>query len=103
MAQDFYGAFGQDSYGTIGNDTTIAQADMEGVSFTMIQALEKRTKAQAEEIELLKKENAALKQQQGEAADKWAQSQAELLTRVNRLEASVEKMDANAKTVAGTK
>ncbi len=43
MAQDFYAAFGKDSYGAVGNDTTIAQADMDGVSFIAIQALEKRT------------------------------------------------------------
>jgi hypothetical protein len=57
MAQDFYAAFGRDSYGTVGNDTTISQADMEGVSFVAIQALEKRT----QEIEKLKAEIALLK------------------------------------------
>ncbi|MES2703284.1 MAG: tail fiber domain-containing protein [Bacteroidota bacterium] len=54
MAQDFYAAFGKDAYGTVGNDTTINQADMEGVSFVAIQALVKRT-------EDLQEENAALK------------------------------------------
>jgi hypothetical protein len=56
MAQDFYAAFGNDGVGTIGNDTTINQADMEGVSFVAIQALVQRT-------EDLKKENEQLKQQ----------------------------------------
>jgi hypothetical protein len=56
MAQDFYASFGHDKMGVIGNDTTIGQADMEGVSFIMIQALERRT---AE----LQKENAELKAQ----------------------------------------
>jgi hypothetical protein len=56
MAQDFYAAFGNDGVGTIGNDTTINQADMEGVSLVAIQALVKRT-------EELKKENEQLKQQ----------------------------------------
>jgi hypothetical protein len=66
MAQDFYAAFGKDKYGTIGNDTTINQADFDGVNMIAIQALEKRTAGQQaqletynhslkQEIELLKK------------------------------------------------
>lgn len=43
MAQDFYAAFGHDEYGTIGTDTTINQADLEGVNLIAIQALVKRT------------------------------------------------------------
>ena len=39
MAQDFYAAFGKDAYGTIGNDTTINQADFDGVNLIAIQAL----------------------------------------------------------------
>ena len=62
MAQDFYAAFGKDSYGTIGNDTTINQADMEGVSFIAIQALEKRTKELQKEVDQLKMKNASLQQ-----------------------------------------
>ncbi len=61
MAQDFYAAFGEDEYGTVGNDTTINQADMEGVSFTAIQALVKRTEELQKEIAQLKNENHGLK------------------------------------------
>jgi hypothetical protein len=43
MAQDFYNAFGRDALGTIGCDTLINQADFDGVNFTAIQALVKRT------------------------------------------------------------
>ena len=43
MAQDFFKAFGQDSYGNIGTDTTINKADLEGVNLIAIQALVKRT------------------------------------------------------------
>ncbi|MGG7662670.1 tail fiber domain-containing protein [Dyadobacter sp. BHUBP1] len=43
MAQDFFKAFGYDSYGTIGTDTTINQADLEGVNLIAVQALVKRT------------------------------------------------------------
>eukprot|EP01041_Mallomonas_annulata_P000225 gene225-410_t len=79
MAQDFYAAFGKDTYGTVGNDTTINQADMEGVSFVAIQALERRTQEQAAEIEALKKENAMLK----------SQTIAELTERLQAVEASL--------------
>jgi len=54
MAQDFYAAFGKDKYGSIGNDTTINQADFDGVNMIAIQALEKRTALQQKEIEELK-------------------------------------------------
>lgn len=70
MAQDFHAAFGKDSYGTIGNDTTINQSDFLGVNFMAIQALEKRTEslitqndAQDKIIEMLKSQNAMLIQQ----------------------------------------
>lgn len=71
MAQDFYTAFGNDGIGTIGNDTTINQADFDGVNLVAIQALVKRTEEQQKEIalykealEILKKEVAALKKTQ---------------------------------------
>ncbi|GAA4466361.1 hypothetical protein GCM10023093_20390 [Nemorincola caseinilytica] len=63
MAQDFYAAFGHDKYGTVGNDTTINQADMEGVSFVAIQALEKRTRDMQAEIDRLTKENTDLRKE----------------------------------------
>jgi hypothetical protein len=68
MAQDFYAAFGNDGIGTIGNDTTINQADFDGVNLVAIQALVKRTEEQQKEInhykealEILRKEVEALK------------------------------------------
>jgi hypothetical protein len=51
MAQDFYAAFHLDG---IGADTTINSMDIDGVNMIAIQALEKRTKEQAEEIKELK-------------------------------------------------
>jgi len=66
MAQDFYAAFGNDGVGTIGNDTTIASADFDGVNFIAIQALEKRTaqlKEKINEISDLKKDNQQLKEE----------------------------------------
>lgn len=61
MAQDFFAAFGKDKYGTSGNDTTINQADMEGVTFIAVQALEKRTQELQQENALLKGEMEKLK------------------------------------------
>jgi hypothetical protein len=60
MAQDFYAAFGTDKYGTIGNDTTISQADMEGVSFIAIQALVKENEALKAKINQLENKNSTL-------------------------------------------
>ncbi|MFT3980105.1 MAG: tail fiber domain-containing protein [Ferruginibacter sp.] len=64
MAQDFYNAFGHDSYGTIGCDTLVNPIDMIGIDMAAIQALEKRTQkitAQDLQIEALRKENDELK------------------------------------------
>jgi hypothetical protein len=43
MAQEIFHYFGRDAYGTIGNDTTLASADMDGIMMVCLQALEKRT------------------------------------------------------------
>ena len=60
MAQEFYAAFGKDDHGTIGNDTTINQADFDGVNLIAIQALEKRTTRIQKENEALTKKNQEL-------------------------------------------
>jgi hypothetical protein len=61
MAQDFFDAFGHDSYGTIGTDTTINQADFEGVNLIAIQALVKRTQQLREKNAELLLEVASIK------------------------------------------
>jgi len=43
MAQEWFAAFGHDGIGVIGNDTTLASADVDGVLCIAVQALEKRT------------------------------------------------------------
>jgi Chaperone of endosialidase len=43
MAQDFFAAFGHDSIGQIGTETTINSGDMAGILMIAVQALEKRT------------------------------------------------------------
>jgi hypothetical protein len=56
MAQEIFHYFGTDKYGTIGNDTTIASADMDGIMMICLQALEKRTKELNDAIIELKTE-----------------------------------------------
>jgi len=46
MAQEWFAAFGRDGIGTIGDDTTLASADVDGVLCIAVQALEKRTSEQ---------------------------------------------------------
>lgn len=43
MAQEIFNYFGKDEFGTIGNDTTLASADIDGIMMICLQALEKRT------------------------------------------------------------
>jgi hypothetical protein len=43
MAQEIYNFFGHDGKGTIGCDTLLASADMDGIMMICLQALEKRT------------------------------------------------------------
>jgi hypothetical protein len=69
MAQEFYAAFGKDRYGTIGNDTTINQADFDGINLIAIQALEKRTNQLKIENEKLKNEDAALNKKLAEITE----------------------------------
>ncbi|MBI2090445.1 MAG: hypothetical protein HYT78_17170 [Deltaproteobacteria bacterium] len=61
MAQDFFAAFGNDGIGTIGTPTTINSGDMAGILMIAVQALERRTAEQRQEIDSLKTENADLK------------------------------------------
>lgn len=63
MAQDFFKAFGHDSYGTIGTDTTINQADLEGVNLIGVQALAKRTQQLREKHSELLREIESIKTQ----------------------------------------
>ena len=56
-------AFGHDEFGEIGCDTLINQQDFLGVNLIAIQALEKRTTIQQNEIRDLKALNILLQQQ----------------------------------------
>lgn len=59
MAQEFFAAFGHDGIGTIGTDTTIATADIDGVMMIAIKALVKENeqlKAGLENLRMEKEE-----------------------------------------------
>lgn len=69
MAQDFYNAFGKDSFGVIGNDTMVNPIDMMGIAYSAIQALEKRTDRLRIENQQLKNEVSTSKVHLSEIAD----------------------------------
>jgi hypothetical protein len=50
MAQEIFHYFGHDGIGTIGNDTTLATADMDGIIMICLQALEQKVRDQMSEI-----------------------------------------------------
>jgi hypothetical protein len=83
MAQDFYNAFGHDGIGTIGNDTTIASADFDGINFIAIQALEKRT--MKNEGQIMKNDEQTAKNLK--LIDELQQQNQMLMERLARLEA----------------
>jgi hypothetical protein len=78
MAQEWFAAFGRDGIGTIGNDTTLASADVDGVLCIAVQALEKRTaeidkktaelQQKTDEIASLKEKVASLESAQAQFA-----------------------------------
>ncbi|WP_300598618.1 tail fiber domain-containing protein [Niabella sp.] len=68
MAQEFYSLFGNDGTGTIGNDTTIASADIDGVMMIALQALVKQTDALQNQIKQLAAANKKLQQQVAQLA-----------------------------------
>jgi len=55
MAQEIFRYFGKDELGTIGNDTTLSTADMDGIIMICLQALEKRTSELKETTERISK------------------------------------------------
>jgi hypothetical protein len=65
MAQDFYKAFGQDAFGTIGTDTTINQADFDGINLIAVQALIRRMEEMSLEIATIKAELAEARSEHG--------------------------------------
>ncbi|MBO9594746.1 MAG: tail fiber domain-containing protein [Niabella sp.] len=68
MAQEFHSLFGHDGVGTIGNDTTIAGADIDGVMMIALQALVKQTDALQNQVKQLTAANKNLQQQVAQLA-----------------------------------
>lgn len=94
MAQDFFDAFGRDSYGTIGNDTTVSPLDLLGVAYSGIKALEKRSTTLAKENEQLKADNLALQKKIDEIQQQFASNNASnqvLADKIAMLEMQVNK------------
>ena len=99
MAQDFYKAFGKDSYGTVGNDTTINQADFDGINFIAIQALEKRTADLQNSNQQLVEKNAKLEQMVAQLQASLKEQQNVLAERLKTLEALVQKQTPAKETI----
>ena len=57
MAQEWHAAFGRDGVGTIGCDTLLASADVDGIAYIAIKGLEQRTAEQAATIAALYDKN----------------------------------------------
>ncbi len=79
MAQDFFAAFGHDELGIIGEDTSINQADFDGVNLIAIQALIK-------EVDQLKHDNQVLHTELDAARQNEKTTQS-LMRKVEKLEA----------------
>ena len=77
MAQEWFAAFGHDGIGTVGDDTTLASADVDGVLCIAVQALEMRTATNHTDISalqtLLNAKDAEIKQLRSEKDAEIAQ------------------------------
>lgn len=56
MAQEWFAAFGHDGIGVIGDDTSLASADVDGVLCIAVQALEQRTSENLGQVAALRKQ-----------------------------------------------
>ncbi len=88
MAQDFFAPFGKDKYGTVGNDTTIASADFDGINFIAIQALEKRTAA----LQTTLSKNSEVMKAKDELLQKQAKRIDNLQKQIDHLKAMMQQM-----------
>ena len=87
MAQDFYSAFGHDSVGTIGTETTLNLGDVTGILMIAAQQLEKRTSDQKEEIKALHDKNDSQAKQIEALKAETAALKSEVAKRNTRLDA----------------
>lgn len=68
MAQEFHSLFGNDGTGIIGNDTTIASADIDGVMMIALQALVKQTETLQQQVKQLTEANKKIQQRVAQLA-----------------------------------
>ncbi|MCF3109750.1 tail fiber domain-containing protein [Niabella sp. CC-SYL272] len=68
MAQEFHSLFGNDGVGIIGNDTTIAGADIDGVMMIALQTLAKQTETLQHQVKQLAEANKKLQQRVAQLA-----------------------------------
>jgi hypothetical protein len=89
MAQEIFHYFGKDEYGTIGNDTTLAPGDMDGIMIVCLQALEKRTTELKTAVSELQKAN--------EKIALVEKNNSEMQKRMERLEQMIASFSTNDK------
>jgi hypothetical protein len=70
MAQEFFAAFGNDGIGIIGNDTTLATADVDGVTLIAVKGLDARTREMQAEMNDIRTEYAMLRKQNAQLMSK---------------------------------
>jgi hypothetical protein len=98
MAQEIFRYFGKDKLGVIGNDTTLATADMDGIMMICLQALEKRTEELQSAVVKIDELAAANHQMALENATQRKLIN-ELLSRFEKVEAKLKEFDDNAPKV----
>lgn len=92
FAQEFFARFGKDGLGIIGDDTTLTTADVDGVVFILLQALESRTKELKEktaELDQIKAELNATKSELSYKVQTLENEKADLRRRLEKLERTV--------------
>ncbi len=89
MAQEIFHYFGKDEYGTIGCDTLLATADMDGIMMIALQALEVRSKKlekDNEDLRLTINDLRLINEEQEVRGERLETSNTELATRLSKLE-----------------
>lgn len=106
MAQEWFAAFGRDAVGTIGNDTTLASADVDGILCIAIKALEQRTaelNVKTAELRKMKQQLAAQEEKvrvlEGTSKQQIARMES-LLSRISQLETAMRKNTIDPQTVS---
>lgn len=97
MAQDMYKYFGEDGIGTIGNDTTIATADIDGVMMIAIQQLANENDALKAALKAQKELTAAQHIELKDQASHYQKTTDELEQRLLKIEALLQRSEPKAK------